>query len=402
MRALHEARQPRTRRASSAFGWLIRPAVGLAKPENRRAHLLAWLLLFVLVLLVAALLLVLITTPAVNQRSVLYIGLILGLLALAVLAYGLNWSGHYRVSAGLTVALAAIGPWGSAMLDPAVGQGDFVPLVYVVLPVLLSSVLLSPLVTGALAAMQLGALALVPRFVPATASINWASLISFVAFTSVLSVSSDVVSRRDLAQIDEQTRQLAASEARLWALSVRDPLTGLFNRRYMEETLNREVGRAQREQTTLAVIMLDVDHFKRFNDTLGHAGGDAVLQALGGLLSQGIRDADVACRYGGEEFVLVLPGVSLEVAKVRAERVRDAVQNLHVEHSGQTLAAITVSLGVALFPDLGDDGESVLESADAALYQAKKRGRNQVVTAGLGVATRARIPNEHPVSASPA
>lgn len=192
---------------------------------------MAWLLLFVLVLQVAALFLVLITGPASNPRRGVYILMILALLALAVLAYALNWSGHYRVSAAMTVAPATLGPWGSAILDPAVRQGDFAPLVYLVLPVLLSSVLLSPSVTGALAVLQLCALALVRLYVPATASINWASLISFVAFTSVLSISADVVSRHDLAQIDEQTRQLAASEARLWALSVRDPLTGLFNRR---------------------------------------------------------------------------------------------------------------------------------------------------------------------------
>jgi diguanylate cyclase (GGDEF)-like protein len=325
---------------------------------------------------------VLITDPAGNPRRVVYVVLILGLLTLAALAYGLNWSGHYRVSAGMTVALAAIGPWGSAILDPAVRQGDFVPLVYVVIPVMLSSVLLSPSVTGALAALQLCALALAPRYVPATASINWASLISFVAFTSVLSVSADVVSRRDLAQIDEQSHHLAASEARLRVLSVRDPLTGLFNRRYMEETLNSEVERAQREQTTLGIIMLDVDHFKRFNDTLGHAAGDAVLRGLGELLSRNVRDTDVACRYGGEEFVLVLPGASLEVAKVRADRVREAVEELHIEHNGRTFAVITVSLGVALFPDHGEDGEALLEAADAALYRAKDKGRNQVVTAG--------------------
>lgn len=176
---------------------------------------------------------------------------------------------------------------------------------------------LSPWVTGALAAVQLCVLALVPLFVPATDSIIWASLLSLVAITSVLAASADVVSRRDLAQIDEQTRQFAASEARLLELSVRDPLTNLFNRRYLEETLKREVGRTEREQTTLGIIMLDVDHFKRINDTFGHAAGDAVLQRLGKLLSRSVREVDVACRYGGEEFVLVLPGVSLEVAKVR-------------------------------------------------------------------------------------
>lgn len=377
-------REPRprlTRRAGSAVDWLARPKAGFTEPQDRRAHLLAWLLLFIIVLCVAALFVVLTFNPTGSPRRGLYILLVIGLLVLAALAYGLNRTGHYRVSAGMAVALAAIGPWASAMLDPAVTRGDFVPLAYVVLPVLLASVLLRPLITGVLAALQLCALALVPLVVPATASINWPSLVSFVAFTSVLSVAASAVSRRDLTQIDEQRRKLAISEAQLRELSIRDPLTNLFNRRYLEETLNREVGRAERENVPLGIIILDIDHFKRLNDTLGHAAGDAVLQELGTLLSRTVRSADIACRYGGEEFVLVLPDASLETARVRAELVRDAVKNLHVEHDRLVLGTVTVSLGVAVYPDHGQNGACVLKSADAALYLAKDQGRDRVVVA---------------------
>jgi diguanylate cyclase (GGDEF)-like protein len=377
----HAPRPRLAGRAGSVVGRLARPPVGFAAPQGRRAHLLAWLLLFIILLAAIALIQVLVFNPPSSPRRGLYLLLIVGLSALAVVAYRLNRTGHYGISAGMAVALAAIGPWGSAALDPAVARGDFVPLAYVVIPVLLASVLLRPVVTGVLAALQLSVLALVPLVFPATASINWPSLISFVAFTSVLSVAASVISRRDLAQIDEQTRQLATSEAQQREFSIHDPLTNLFNRRYLEETLLRELQRAERDSVPLSIIMMDIDHFKRFNDTLGHAAGDAVLQDIGGLLTRAIRAADIACRYGGEEFVLVLPDASLEVAAMRAELVRDAVKNLRVERSGLVLGPVTVSLGVAVFPDNGCDGESVLRSADSALYRAKDQGRDQVVVA---------------------
>ena len=376
----HEQRHRLVGRTGSVAGRLARPAAGFSDPRDRRAHLLAWLLLLIILLTVAMLVLV-VLSPASSPQRGLYIGLIIGLLVPEVVAFLLNQRGHYGISAGIAVTLAAIGPWGSAILDPAVSRGDFVPLTFMVLPVLLASVLLRPAVTSVLAVLQLCVLALVPLAFPATASINWPSFISFVAFTSALSIAASVVSRRDLAQIDQQTHELATSEAQLRELSIRDPLTNLFNRRFMEEALMREVRRAERGHVPLSIIMMDIDHFKRFNDTLGHAAGDALLHDLGALLPQTIRAADIACRYGGEEFVLVLPDASLEVATARAELVRDAVKNLHVVRSGLELGAVTISLGVAAFPDHGCDAESVLRSADSALYRAKDQGRDQVVVA---------------------
>jgi diguanylate cyclase (GGDEF)-like protein len=375
-----------TRRPIPAFGRLGRATVVLPEAEGRRAHLLAWLLVFVLLLSVAALVLVLIVNPVGSPRYREYVALIFGLIGLGALAFGLNWAGHYSASAGLTVLLAAVGPWGSVVLDPVIMRGDFVPLTYVILPVLLSSVLLRPWATIAIAVVQMLILAFVPVLSPATATINWPSLLSFVGFTSVLCILASVVSRRDLVQIDRQTRQLTLSEARLREQSVRDPLTELFNRRYMEETLRREVRRAEREDRPLGVIMLDIDHFKRFNDTLGHAAGDGLLRELGHLLPRSVRESDVVCRYGGEEFVLILPDASLEVARQRAEHLRGEVSTLHTIHKGRSLGAVTISLGVAAFPAHGASGEAVLESADAALYRAKGEGRDRVVVAdGEGV-----------------
>jgi diguanylate cyclase (GGDEF)-like protein len=161
--------------------------------------------------------------------------------------------------------------------------------------------------------------------------------------------------------------------------AIRDPITKLFNRRYMEETLIREVSRAQRNNQPLSVIMIDIDHFKEFNDSFGHEAGDLVLLSLARFLSTRVRGSDVACRYGGEEFTLILPSATLDLARKRAEQIREGIQSIQVKYGGQTLGPITLSLGVAVFPDHGVTGEAILQLADAALYRAKQTGRNRVV-----------------------
>lgn len=163
--------------------------------------------------------------------------------------------------------------------------------------------------------------------------------------------------------------------------SIRDPLTGLFNRRYMEATLERELRRAARDNQSLAFLMIDIDHFKMFNDTFGHHAGDILLRAVGEFLGQGIRGQDVACRFGGEEFVLILTDTSLEIAYQRAEVLREEIGCLAVQHNGQTLGKITMSVGIAAFPEHGTSSEELIRRSDTALYKAKKDGRDRIATA---------------------
>lgn len=166
--------------------------------------------------------------------------------------------------------------------------------------------------------------------------------------------------------------------------SIRDPLTGLFNRRYMEESLERELRRVTRKQSSLGVIMVDIDHFKQFNDTFGHATGDNLLRELGTFLNANVRGEDIACRYGGEEFALIMTEASLEIIRERAEKLREGVKHINIHSLGQTSGTITISLGVAIFPQHGSSGEAVLQAADAALYKAKAEGRDRVVVVGQG------------------
>ena len=163
--------------------------------------------------------------------------------------------------------------------------------------------------------------------------------------------------------------------------AVRDALTGLFNRRYMEETLGRELVRAKRAGTPLSVLMLDVDHFKRFNDTHGHGAGDALLRELGGELARGFRASDVPCRYGGEEFIVICPEAGLKTCLEFAERVRKRVAQMQVRVDDKTLERVTISLGVASYPECAEDAAELVRAADAALYQSKHEGRDRVSAA---------------------
>jgi diguanylate cyclase (GGDEF)-like protein len=169
--------------------------------------------------------------------------------------------------------------------------------------------------------------------------------------------------------------------------SIRDPNTGLFNRRYLEETSSRELRRMERSHLPLVMIMLDVDHFKQFNDTFGHEAGDLVLKQVASTMLDNAREADVVSRYGGEEFALVMPGASLQEGAERAETLRVAVKQLHVTHRGRTLGTITVSLGVAVYPEHGASWSELANAADHALYKAKEEGRDRVVTARSGTQT---------------
>jgi diguanylate cyclase (GGDEF)-like protein len=160
--------------------------------------------------------------------------------------------------------------------------------------------------------------------------------------------------------------------------AIRDPLTGLFNRRHMEESLERELVRAARSNTSVAAMMIDIDHFKRFNDTFGHAAADFALRTTSELIRSSIRADDIACRYGGEELVVILPDTSIGEGRERAELLRAAINAQQLRFNGVALGAISASFGVAASPAHGNSSDSLLRNADEALYDAKRRGRNQV------------------------
>ncbi|HYD19291.1 MAG TPA: diguanylate cyclase [Patescibacteria group bacterium] len=160
--------------------------------------------------------------------------------------------------------------------------------------------------------------------------------------------------------------------------SVRDPLTHLFNRRYLEETMERELDRARRKELPLGLMVLDIDHFKKYNDSRGHDAGDALLAQFAKLLMEQIRQEDIACRYGGEEFVVVMPGAGVEITEARAKKICEAVRNMKVTLGGESFGGVTVSIGVSSYPAHGIRMEELVSAADKALYGAKHGGRDQV------------------------
>lgn len=201
---------------------------------------------------------------------------------------------------------------------------------------------------------------------------------------------------RELAAAAEERRQFYFNVAETLSLAVanirlretlqhqaiRDPLTSLFNRRYFQETLRRELHRASRAQQPLSLVMLDIDHFKRFNDTWGHDAGDAALRAVGEILAGRTRAGDVACRHGGEEFALAFPGLPAEVASERVEALRREIELRDIQFLGESIDPVTISAGIAVYPSHAMDMESLMRVADQALYQSKNAGRNRFTMAG--------------------
>ena len=179
---------------------------------------------------------------------------------------------------------------------------------------------------------------------------------------------------RDVTALRRQQRLLQEQ-------AIRDPLTGLYNRRFLDESLARELARARSENAPLALIMIDIDHFKQLNDTYGHPAGDEVIRQLARLLQRGARSGDYVCRYGGEEFLLVLPAMSLANAAARTDAWRSAFAALDVA-LGERTVHVTFSAGVAEYPRHGEAADRLIQIADQALYAAKNAGRNRVAAAG--------------------
>lgn len=189
--------------------------------------------------------------------------------------------------------------------------------------------------------------------------------------------AAELALRETNRQLHARIEEIGRLQAALQELAVRDSLTGMYNRRYLDETLEREVSRARREGNPLSLVMLDIDHFKQVNDTYGHQVGDEALRMLANTLQADIRTEDVACRYGGEEFLILLPNMPLEAAMQRAEAWRGAIEGLSAT-LGNFPIAFTISLGVAAYPEHGKTPDDLTRCADQALYRAKHGGRNQI------------------------
>ncbi|MBC7876577.1 MAG: diguanylate cyclase [Anaerolineales bacterium] len=372
----------RRRGLADVWHWLIEPSSAVVEPERRlQARLLMAMLLVLIFLGLLSLTLSLLgvySQPGKPETvGSIYDWITIPTLLVLAAAYGLSRGIHYPVAALMTVGVVMIATFGSTILNPQ----DFRIIFFLILGGLIGSLFLSARATAIIFLVTFIGLFLLPALAIGISTSNNISVLFFILMVGALVVMAASLRERYLDQIDVQTSQLLQSEVRLRELSIRDPLTGLFNRRYLEEMLTVEMIRAARKQYPIGIIMVDIDHFKRFNDTHGHAAGDAILIEVGNFLRTHVRASDITCRYGGEEFIMALPEASQEITEMRARHMQEDVSQLLIQHDGQTLEAITLSLGVAIFPEHGLSYDAILGAADTALYRAKSNGRDQVVVA---------------------
>ena len=193
--------------------------------------------------------------------------------------------------------------------------------------------------------------------------------------------------------LGSRLREIEALQDKLKEQAVRDGLTGLFNRRYFDEIMQSEMAKAKRANTPLSVILIDIDHFKRVNDTYGHQAGDCALQVFADLIKASIRSSDIACRYGGEEFIIALPGLTLDGAYKRAEQIRIAFKETQIQFKEQTIQA-TISSGVGSIPEYSGSQDSLISQVDKALYLAKEKGRDRTQKIQLNQQPSSQEPTE--------
>ena len=367
---------------AAAWRWLIDPSPSIAEPERRlQARLLMAMLLVLMILGLLSLTLSLLGLYANLGESKAVVAefrwITLGAVLLLAVLYGLSRTVYYPLAALLAVATVLSSIFGVILISPAVIQYVF----FLVLGGVVASLFLSTRATAIVFIITFVGTLLLPAFAPDYSASNNTYALFFIVSIGGLVVMAASLRQRYLEQIDWQTQQLVRSEARLRELSVHDPLTGLFNRRYLEETLILEMVRAARKGYPIGIIMADIDHFKRFNDTHGHAAGDAVLVRVGSFLRTHVRASDVACRYGGEEFILILPEASQEITQLRAENMLQDIKKIRVQFEDQTLEPVTLSLGIAGFPEHGETIDTLIGAVDRALYRAKRDGRDRVTVA---------------------
>jgi diguanylate cyclase (GGDEF)-like protein len=373
-------------RLAAGWHWLTEPSSAIVQPERRlQARLLMAMLLVLIILDLISLTFSLFgfyDTPGQTKTTPELLDVIaLGVLLLLVIGYKLSRGIHHQLAAVLVIGSLLIASFGAVIIN----HQDVRILANLVLGGLIAGLFLSARATAFVFVITFLGLLLLTFLLPDFTISDNINALFFVLTVSGLVVMAASLRQSYLEQIDRQTRALIENEARLLELSHHDPLTGLLNRRYLEEMFTREILRAARKGYPIGIIMADIDHFKQFNDIYGHAAGDAVLVQVAHFLQTHVRESDFTCRYGGEEFLMILPEATREITQLRAEQIREKIHGLQVQYEGHSLQRVTLSLGVAMFPQHGSTREAIFGAVDAALYRAKHEGRDRVIVADQAV-----------------
>lgn len=330
-----------------------------------RSQLLRWLHPFIFGLLLIVFILVLHINPPGSYARQGY-SLLIGLLAIiTAIAHYTSLKHNYPLSSLLTVILALIGAWGAIIIDSRYGITEFFPLIYVTITVLLSSVLLPLLLTISLAGVQFVMITLLIFQHPALMAKNWPSFLSFVLILFVLSIVANYISSHQLKQFRES--------------SIRDHLTGLLNRRYFDATLEEKIHRGLSKESVYGVMLMDIDNFKKYNDQYSHATGDEILQRVGLFLQEKLELQSVVCRHGGDEFAIIVPNTNHLQLYSMAEALRTEAKELQISDICQRGERLSLSIGLALFPENGQTAEEIMDHADRNLMLAKEMGKDRVM-----------------------
>ncbi|MGD2026344.1 MAG: GGDEF domain-containing protein [Anaerolineales bacterium] len=349
------------------------------KPSQRQSRLLYYVLLLLLIPLIASMVVINASVPGPAKES--YFLLDESCIALVLFSLVILRFGYYKSAARTLILLFIAAPWAAVLIDPSMLNRDIVPLLYITLPILLSTLFLTLTETALTAGAQFILLVILAlnNILPNEA--NAFSLLVYVFLVSAVSILINYVRDDEQQRLLTQAHKLENSREKLQRQSILDPVTGLYNRAHLERLLDDEMMRAENTNTTVGFLMIDVDHFKTINDTYGHSTGDLVLREIGQMLSNHIRQTDYLIRHGGDELVIMMPGASTRVALRRAEQFRADVEALEVLVEGQIINSVSLSIGVATYPEHGKTKDALIGAADQAMHEAKASGRNRVVMA---------------------
>ncbi|NCC13482.1 MAG: GGDEF domain-containing protein [Spirochaetia bacterium] len=322
-------------------------------------------LMLVMILFAFTLTIAPLSFPSPNRHA--YLLLLLVLLLLLILAMIARHRNHYLLSASFTLGLGLVGTWSSVLINLNAGTPDFFPLCYVTITIIISSLFLPALFTILLSATQIILLAVLVAANETLLQQNWPSFFFFVILVAFLSMIANYLIKIQMFQLKES--------------AIRDHLTGLFNRRYFDETLSNKLKREQKGGEPWGIILLDIDHFKHFNDQYGHDAGDFVLTRLAHEMLSCFNLSATICRYGGDEFAILLPYLQQQELGTLCENLVERVHALDLPYAGKSLGSMSISVGYVRYTEQLSSAELFLKQADSYLYHAKQTGRNQAVGA---------------------
>lgn len=340
------------------------------------------LLLNIQILLIPILALSVFVFSLIDPAGYLPFSLYAALCVISVLSIAMlvNIQGHSLASLLVTLGVLFTVPWGYALYGLSASPQSLWPLLYLAVPLQVLSLFVPLRVTVPFTLLQLLGMAWLILPLKTHQGTCWI-IFFFTVMLSGLSIAINTLHRQQNRKLQGSMNASEATERTLRDYSTHDPLTGLYNRRYMDETLRVYT---QTRAQSFAILMVDLDHFKSINDLYGHVVGDAVLQQVSKILSLNHRPTDIACRYGGDEFIVILIGCSLKDAIRKAEIIKQQIAALMPTDREERQIMVTASIGVAHFPENGGDHNSILKIVDQTMYMAKQEGRNRVIAALAG------------------